>query len=652
MKEPRNMLIDSSTVLLGSCLAGVRLAFSNDTVYYATAPTEALSSEEITNLISQTARRVMPEGDRKNAERLIESRLHTFACNPAEFESRLASNIRIDEVWRVSGDPHLRRGRGLRSDAVMTRNLLAALPALGASEFNYVAHSFAGSESDVECEVVQQCVGLGLCYRIFRTGLIFPEYPETVRAVDEGFLQFLLVLDSLKNEIEERLPEYFDYQALRFWAPAGARLNLTAVEAAAKSMLRIAQGGGSAGRRFGIADSRSVPVAELCDQVGEVYDVSLLAVEDRRELNAIDRLFNERLKPFQSHFVSGEQSSDQAYLIANAEPQPELEFIRSFRSLQQLARKADHERLAHLPTMFEHKTITREGSLLTYYAGGSVGPPLILLNAIGQGTHYWCRLMDKLQRRRRVIIWESSRLDSPRPFRINDHVDDLEAVLKHEGASACYLIGWCTGPAVALEFYRRRPAAVVAMVFLNGAFKWCTGGAELDTPYARNLESLCRVLDQRPDMASAVRRSLCSNVENGFQLDQEKQAEQVATDVLSLMNRDLRPHVLAPFSSDTSLVNYSRQLLDFWSYEGKSTAERTSVPVLVISSEYDNIASPAMSTVAARSLPNARHVQVQGATHYCLYDRPDLIANLITDFFDETGALDQEDGEVKFKPDV
>ena len=651
MKEPRHVLIDSSTVLLGSCLAGLRLASSNDIVYYATAPAEASSSEEITNLITQTVRRVMPEGDRKDAEGLTESRLHSLACNPDEFESRLASNIRIDEVWRVSGDPHLRRRRGLRSDAIITRNLLAALPALGASEFNYVqTHSFAGSESDVEGEVVQQCVGLDLCYRIFQTGLIFPECPDTVSAVDEGFLQFLSVLDGLKNEIEERLPEYFDYQALRFWAPAGARLNLTTVEAAAKSMLRIAQGDGRAGCHFRI--TRSVPVAELCDQVGQVYDVSLLAVEDRRELNAIDRLFNERLKPFQSHFVSGAQSSDQAYLIANAEAQSELAFVRRFRSLQQLARKADHERLAHLSNMFEQKTITRDGSLLTYYAGGSVGPPLILLNAIGQGLHYWRRLMDKLQHRRRVIIWESSRLDSPQPFRINDHVDDLEAVLKHEGVSACYLMGWCTGPAVALEFYRRRPSAVVAMVFLNGAFKWCTGAAELDTPYARNLESLCRILDRRPDMASAVRRSLCSNVENGFQLDQEKEAEQVATDVLSLMNRDLRPHVLAPFSSDTSLINYSRQLLDFWSYEGKSKAEQTSVPVLVISSEYDNIASPAMSTVAARSFPNARHVQVDGATHYCLYDRPDLIANLITGFFHEPSAFDQEDGEVKFKPDV
>ncbi len=126
--------------------------------------------------------------------------------------------------------------------------------------------------------------------------------------------------------------------------------------------------------------------------------------------------------------------------------------------------------------------------------------------------------------------------------------------------------------------------------------------------------------------------------------------ERMATGVLSMMNKDLRQHVLAPFQSESILINYSRQLLDFWSYDTKMKAGRVNVPVLLISSEYDNVASPAMSRMAARHFPTARHVQVQGATHFCLYDRPDLIAELIDSFFQDPDALDDAQGEVESSP--
>jgi pimeloyl-ACP methyl ester carboxylesterase len=128
---------------------------------------------------------------------------------------------------------------------------------------------------------------------------------------------------------------------------------------------------------------------------------------------------------------------------------------------------------------------------------------------------------------------------------------------------------------------------------------------------------------------------------------EEIDTEKLATSVLSLMNTELKQHVLAPFRNEKTLINYVRQILDFWSYDTRTNAAQVQVPVLFIVSEYDKVASPAMSDMMAAHFPLARSVHIQGATHYCLYDRPDLIATLLENFFRDPDRLDGIDGAVR-----
>jgi pimeloyl-ACP methyl ester carboxylesterase len=149
-------------------------------------------------------------------------------------------------------------------------------------------------------------------------------------------------------------------------------------------------------------------------------------------------------------------------------------------------------------------------------------------------------------------------------------------------------------------------------------------------------------------MAASVMSSIRSSLpDNKPCMIEEADADEIAVAALSMMNVDLRPHVLAPFKSEATVINYTRQVIDFWSHDTKVNAGRVQVPVLMVASEYDQIASPAMSRATVQLFPSARYLQVQGATHYCLYDRPDLIAELIEMFFKDPKGLDNLDGEVK-----
>jgi hypothetical protein len=58
-----------------------------------------------------------------------------------------------------------------------------------------------------------------------------------------------------------------------------------------------------------------------------------------------------------------------------------------------------------------------------------------------------------------------------------------------------------------------------------------------------------------------------------------------------------------------------------------------------MSAEYDQVATPAASFEAAALFPHARHVHVKGATHYCLYDRPEFVADMLKEFFGNADGL-------------
>src|SRR5262249_21941293 len=92
-------------------------------------------------------------------------------------------------------------------------------------------------------------------------------------------------------------------------------------------------------------------------------------------------------------------------------------------------RAARNQRVAAMNDTLERKSVGRGGAELIYFAGGSGKTPIVLMNALGQGLHYWYRLIDILTRRHRILIWEPRGSDGTQPLGVSDQVDDVEAVL-------------------------------------------------------------------------------------------------------------------------------------------------------------------------------------------------------------------------------
>jgi pimeloyl-ACP methyl ester carboxylesterase len=167
------------------------------------------------------------------------------------------------------------------------------------------------------------------------------------------------------------------------------------------------------------------------------------------------------------------------------------------------------------------------------------------------------------------------------------------------------------------------------MVFLNPSLKGPGLSDNLDSTYERTLQQLCELVDRRPDMAEFVRNALRDSMAR--QMEQDESSFPLAA--VSAMNAGLMERVLDPFRSEASTLSYCRQLLDFWSHDATAPAASVAAPVLIVAAEFDEVASPAMAKAARDLMPAADYVEVRGATHYCLYDRPEMVADLIEGFF-------------------
>lgn len=401
--------------------------------------------------------------------------------------------------------------------------------------------------------------------------------PTNASGADSGLNHFLDVLHEFKNEIEERWSEYFEYQALRYYCSPAAM---------------------------------SLSMEDLCESLSTIYDLNILVEPDVSKFNSIDLLFQVRVSEASADLPLGSPTE----LIT-------LERLKAIRESQDAARANANASAATVPARLTKQTIDHERSAVTYLSGGQGSSTIVILNALGHGLAYWHRLLDYLLEQHRIVIPES-----PDPA-------SLELILHHEQINQAHLLGWCTGPKVAVAFYRRCPAMVASLILLNSSFKCSERSGEFATPYEHHLEELCRSLVKHPAMAGVVMKTFLANTgEQDDILLRQMSGEELAAVVLSRTNEDLKDHILDPFHSPAATLHYSRQILDFLAYDAVADARAVLAPVLLVGSEYDTIASPETTDFMAQQFPNAQAVNVRGATHYCIYDRPRFVADLIEKF--------------------
>ena len=479
-------------------------------------------------------------------------------------------------------------------------------------------------------------------FRYFQTALLIDPASPTL-GIPDDLARLLAPIDDVVGEIRGRLTEFFVLQPMRLAADGDRAVSLMTADETVTLMLATADRDETPGLPYVLQSSASVPLGVICNCVGDALDVALTPVGSIPSPNAVDRLLSDRLGAQHPLAADSASSVSAPHVPIGAEPPgigietvPAL--VRNALAHSRQRRAMRDEDARETSRKLERNAVTSSNGELTYFVAGRTGPPLVLINALGQGLDCWSRLVHLLAQHHRVFIWESRGLaaeagDDAHRVRLADHVADIGAVLADQRIEDCCLIGWCTGPQVAVEFYRQSPAAVRGMVFLSCQFN-IPNHPELSTAYRDNLDLLCRAVVRQPKHADAIMRTLGSVGRPDVEALRALDGDAMADAAVRLVSDDMRQHVVRPFRTAETTVRYAEQVVDLLSHDTLAHAPTVSAPVLVLGCEHDQVAPAARARAVASRFPRSRYVELT-ATHYALYEQPERVYGLIAGFVDE-----------------
>ena len=524
----------------------------------------------------------------------------------------------VDEVWHSSISEH-----------ALDQEFLGLIRGGWMPVVNYIHHNQMSWEranalallypdqsarrSSDDAEFLTTCLETGFNFRIFEPSNLVDTHGHWPVPLMNDFYSLLGQVVSFKKEIDDKIEGYFQRCALK--VRSNLTMNLLSIEEAAQRVFDIATSDDTFNRSFQIASPKNVSLKNYLDVLAQQIGMQIEYVSPATSLDSIDAVF-------ESEISLAESDSEETAEVDDDTSETIQSFLKNYTG----TRQADKE----INELLESREVQLEnGERSSYFAGGRGERTIVVVNAYGQGFSYWTRLVRQLSETYRLVVW-CPRGSGP------EHRADLRRVLANEDVERAEFLGWCTSPKFILDYYSRHPEQVSSMTFLGATFKNLPGQAQLDTDFERGLEPLLKMVHDRPQLAGRLKDALRAVLLAGKRDERSNSASTMQ--MLGFPCPDLKEAVIGPFTTDEGLVNYARQILEFWNHDASKLFENVRVPVLFISGECDRIASPRMAQAAARLIPGARYVELKGGSHYLQFEKYSLTACIIDQFLRDAMA--------------
>ena len=255
--------------------------------------------------------------------------------------------------------------------------------------------------------------------------------------------------------------------------------------------------------------------------------------------------------------------------------------------------------------------LTTEHTRFYYQKFGS-GPPAIMLAGMSLDTHYWDKVVDRLQNEMLSIPMDlrgSGRSDAPRStYSISQMADDVVNFIGEIRLEQPVLVGHSLGGFVALEVALKRPDLVKGLVLISTS---AVGKGALLGTSSRAARLLSRTLGPLEKIARAT-------ADIGFGSEAKKHGSPITEEFVAL--RLARP------PRGRGFVGQRAAAKEFDLRDKLSLIELQSA---VLHGEEDEIINVKNGVFLASSLPRATFYRLHGVGHFPLLEVPDLVAQAI-----------------------
>lgn len=497
---------------------------------------------------------------------------------------------------------------------------------------------------------------LGLSFRIFRPSIVVGHSVTHEGKTDTGFYGLITICAKLKNEIESKIPKFLSKHPIKLVNTSKqSAMNLIHVDDVIEQMATIASKPQSVGQIFHIVNKTQLPQDEMLTEMEDILGIKVNRVESAEEFEPLDHLVRKQMGEYEKYFSNYydfDTANADRYLDGRSAKTISRSEARHLMDVYYARFQAEDRRASLFESplaQFERRELQGD-NLLTYYVGGQGTQPILIINAYGQSLHFWTELFNLMLEDYRIYLWEirgTSVVEGGmcKSFTLADHVSDACQILEAEGVKDCTLMGWCTGGKIALEVAARAPERVGKLICLTPSFKG-VAGEDMDTNYEKNMEPICRAVDRNPGLTKLVQEFM-GNFFAGVDAEAETKDDALnanVTNVMGLVNRNIRPLLVAPFVAEASILNYSRQLLQFWAHDISPLYGRVEQPIMLLSGERDNIADPRLAHKVLGRFKNFVGFQIIGGSHYIHKDNSHSVKRMVDAFMEHSvKALPESD---------
>lgn len=278
----------------------------------------------------------------------------------------------------------------------------------------------------------------------------------------------------------------------------------------------------------------------------------------------------------------------------------------------------------------EGQTHSADGTRIAYHVIGSGPRTWLMPPAMGAPLVSMKHIIERFAHELTIVSWDNRGFygsgDPPRPeaMRVEDHLDDMEAVVAAEELDRFILGGWSMAVQLSLEYYHRHPERVTALVLING-------------PYERALSSVARWPGTEALAIGALRLGAASR----RVLNPLSRRVLGARGVGKVLERAGVVAGNAPFVEEI-LAEFSK--LDWGRYftmtrllHEHSAADylaEVRVPTLITTGTHDLFTPPAIAERMHQAIAGSELYIVPRATHYIVAEFPELLTARIAAFFE------------------
>jgi pimeloyl-ACP methyl ester carboxylesterase len=252
-------------------------------------------------------------------------------------------------------------------------------------------------------------------------------------------------------------------------------------------------------------------------------------------------------------------------------------------------------------------------------------PPhtLVLCDGIGCDGYAWKYLIRHFQRTCRIIHWQyrghgKSGLPQDRTRTTFDDIcSDLAAVLHATKTTRAVMVGHSMGVQVCLEYHRRHPEQVSALVLMLGSH-----GMPLDTFHdskilRRVIPAMLQAAREFPEAMGVIWR-LLSGGELAYQL-----ATRTEVNGLLIRREDFMPYFDHLAGMDPRL--FLTMLLNAGDHSAFDHLRDIDVPTLIVAGTADTFTPYWLSEEMNDRIPNSEMLTIPGGTHAATIEQPELI---------------------------